>query len=49
MSLEARRAAVEDVDSVEVLVRLQSQELVYRSSLAVTSRVLQPSLMEFLR
>lgn len=49
VSLEARRAAVEDVDSVEVLVRLQAQELVYRSSLAVTSRVLQPSLMEFLR
>jgi flagellar hook-associated protein 3 FlgL len=49
VSLEARRAAVEDVDSVEVLVRLQSQELVYRSALAVTGRVLQPSLMDFLR
>ena len=42
-------AAVEDVDSVEVLVRLQAQELVYRSALAVTGRVLQPTLMEFLR
>jgi len=49
VSLEARRAAVEDVDSVEVLVRLQAQELVYRSALAVTGRVLQPSLMEFIR
>ena len=49
VSLEARRAAVEDVDSVEILVRLQAQELVYRSALAVTGRVLQPSLMEFLR
>lgn len=49
VSLEARRAAVEDVDSVEVLVRLQAQELVYRSALSVTARVLQPSLMEFLR
>ncbi|MDP3953090.1 flagellar hook-associated protein FlgL [Microbacterium sp.] len=49
VSLEARRAAVEDVDSVEVLVRLQAQELVYRSSLAVNARVLQPSLMDFLR
>ncbi|QAY60087.1 flagellar hook-associated protein 3 [Microbacterium protaetiae] len=48
VSLEARRAAVEDADSVEVLVRLQSQELVYRSALAVTGRVLQPSLMDFL-
>lgn len=49
VSLEARRAAVEDVDSVEVLVQLQAQELVYRSALAVTGRVLQPSLLEFLR
>lgn len=49
VSLEARRAAVEDVDSVEVLVRLQAQELVYRSALAVTGRVLRPSLMEFIR
>ncbi|WP_417564398.1 flagellar hook-associated protein FlgL [Microbacterium sp.] len=49
VSLESRRAAVEDVDSVEVLVRLQAQELVYRSALAVTGRVLQPSLLEFLR
>ncbi|MGX1793298.1 flagellar hook-associated protein FlgL [Microbacterium sp. NPDC055312] len=49
VSLEARRAAVEDVDSVEVLVKLQAQELVYRSALAVTGRVLQPSLLEFLR
>ncbi len=49
VSLEARRAGVEDVDSVEVLVRLQAQELVYRSALAVTGRVLQPSLLEYLR
>lgn len=49
VSLEARRAAVEDVDSVEVLVQLQAQELVYRTALAVNARVLQPSLMDFLR
>ncbi|WP_460772429.1 flagellar hook-associated protein FlgL [Microbacterium sp. GXF7504] len=49
VSLESRRAAVEDVDAVEVLVQLQAQELVYRSALAVTGRVLQPSLMEFLQ
>lgn len=49
VTLESRRAAVEDVDSVEVLVRLQAQELVYRSALAVNARVLQPSLMDFLR
>ncbi|GAA1735497.1 flagellar hook-associated protein FlgL [Microbacterium paludicola] len=48
VSLETRRAAVEDVDSVEVLVQLQAQELVYRSALQVTGRVLQPTLMDFL-
>lgn len=48
VSLESRRAAVENVDSVEVLVELQAQELVYRSALQVTSRVLQPTLMDFL-
>lgn len=49
VSLEAQRAAVEDVDTVEVLVALRSQELVYQSALAVTARVMQPTLMEFLR
>lgn len=48
VSLETRRAAVEDVDTVEVLVQLQAQELVYRSALQVTGRVLQPTLLDFL-
>lgn len=48
VSLEAQRAAVEDVDTVEVLVALKSQELVYQSALAVTARVMQPTLMDFL-
>ncbi len=48
VSLEARRAAVEDVDTVEVLVKLKAQELVYQSALAVTGRVMQPRLMDFL-
>lgn len=48
VSLETRRAAVEDVDTVEVLVQLRAQELVYQSALAVTGRVLQPTLMDFL-
>lgn len=49
VSLETQRAAVEDIDTVEVLVELKAQELVYQSALAVTARVLQPTLMEFLR
>lgn len=47
--LEARRVEVENVDSLEVLVRLQSAELVFQSALQVTARSLQTNLMEFLR
>ena len=47
--LEARRAEVENVDSLEVLVKLQSAEIVYQSALQVTARSLQTNLLEFLR
>lgn len=47
--LEARRAGVENVDSLEVLVRLQSAELVFQSALQVTAKSLQTNLLEFLR
>ncbi|SDH36941.1 flagellar hook-associated protein FlgL [Microbacterium sp. 77mftsu3.1] len=49
VSLEEQRAAVEDVDTAHVIVQLQSAELVYQSALAVTARVLPPTLMEYLR
>lgn len=49
VDLEARRAGAEDVDSLEVLVRLQSSELVFQSALQVTARSLQTNLLEFLR
>lgn len=48
VALESQRAAVEDIDTVEVLVQLQAQQLVYQSALSVTSRVLQPTLLDFL-
>ncbi|MBO9625761.1 MAG: flagellar hook-associated protein FlgL [Microbacterium sp.] len=47
--LEARRTEVENVDSLEVLVRLESAELVFQSALKVTARSLQTNLLEFLR
>jgi len=49
IDLEARRAEVENVDSLEVLVRLQSAELVFQSALQVTAKSLQTNLLEFLR
>lgn len=49
IDLEARRTEVENVDSLEVLVNLESAELVFQSALQVTARSLQTNLMEFLR
>ena len=48
-SLEAQRSAVEDIDLARVILDLQMQETTYKASLAVTARVLQPTLMDFLR
>jgi flagellar hook-associated protein 3 FlgL len=48
-SLEAQRSGIEDVDLGEVVLDLKLQEVTYQSALAVTARVLQPTLMDFLR
>lgn len=48
-SLEAQRSGIEDVDLGEVVLQLKLQEITYQSALAVTARVLQPTLMDFLR
>jgi flagellar hook-associated protein 3 FlgL len=48
-TLTARRAAVEDVDLGQAVLDLQLQQTAYQAALAVTAKVLQPSLTEFLR
>lgn len=48
-SLEAQRSGIEDVDLGEIILELKLQEVTYQSALAVTARVLQPTLMDFLR
>lgn len=48
-TLEAQRSSVEDLDLATVILDLQVQEVNYKSALAVTARVLQPTLMDFLR
>lgn len=48
-SLEAQRAGIEDLDLSQVILDLKTQEVTYQSALAVTARVLQPTLMDFLR
>ena len=41
--------ADENVDLAKAMVDLQLQEVAYQASLATTARVLQPSLIDFLR
>jgi flagellar hook-associated protein 3 FlgL len=48
-SLEAQRSSLEDVDLSKVLLDLKTQDVNYQSAIAVTARVLQPTLMDFLR
>ncbi|MDH6237290.1 flagellar hook-associated protein FlgL [Cryobacterium sp. CG_9.6] len=48
-TLEAQRSGIEDIDLAQVIVDLKLQEVTYQSALAVTARVLQPTLMDFLR
>lgn len=48
-SLEAQRSGIEDADLAQVVLDLKLQEVTYQSSLAVTAKVLQPTLMDFLR
>lgn len=47
-TLEAQRAQLEDVDLASVVLDLKLQEVAYQSALAVTARVIQPTLMDFL-
>lgn len=48
-SLEAQRAGIEDVDLSKVLLDLKTQDVNYQTAIAVTAKVLQPTLMDFLR
>lgn len=48
-TLEAQRSALEDADIGQVVLDLKLHETNYQVALAVTARVLQPTLMDFLR
>ncbi|MBO1751247.1 flagellar hook-associated protein FlgL [Actinotalea sp. BY-33] len=49
MDLKGQVSAIEDIDLAETMVELQSQEVAYQAALGATARVLQPSLLDFLR
>ncbi len=48
-TLESQRSSVEDVDLSQIVIQLKQQEVSYQAALAVTSRTLQPTLMDYLR
>ncbi|WP_338145132.1 flagellar hook-associated protein FlgL [Cryobacterium frigoriphilum] len=48
-ALESTRAGLEDLDLGQAILDLTLQETTYQAALAVTARVLQPTLMDFLR
>ena len=49
LHLQASLSAVENVDMARAMVDLQMQEVAYQAALGATARVLQPSLIDFLR
>jgi flagellar hook-associated protein 3 FlgL len=49
LSLTTSLTEIENTDLPKATVELQMQEVAYQAALASTARVLQPSLLEFLR
>lgn len=49
INLRALQSKLEDADVGETAIRLMNEENVYRASLAVGARIIQPTLLDFLR
>jgi flagellar hook-associated protein 3 FlgL len=49
VGLQQSLSEVEDVDLPQVITQLQTQQMAYQAALAATSRVIQPSLVDFLK
>ena len=49
IKLTGRLSETEDVDLTKTIVDLQIQEVAYKAALGATARVIQPSLLDFLR
>ena len=49
IELKFALAEVEDVDVAEALIEVRVQEMAYQAALQVTSKVIQPTLLDFLR
>ncbi len=49
ISYEQMRADVEDIDPAQVIMQFKMSEAIYKQALATGARVIQPTLMDFLR
>lgn len=49
LTVKSQLAGAEDIDLAEVIMNLKLQEVAYQGALGAGARVLQPSLMDFLR
>ncbi|WP_245933504.1 flagellar hook-associated protein FlgL [Arthrobacter livingstonensis] len=49
VDLENQRSGIEDLDLSKAFLDVKAQELAYQAALSVTAKVLQPTLMDFLR
>jgi flagellar hook-associated protein 3 FlgL len=49
INLQQSLSDVEDVDLPQTITQLQTQQMAYQAALAATSRIIQPSLVDFLK
>jgi flagellar hook-associated protein 3 FlgL len=49
ITLKQSLSQVEDVDLAQVTMELQMQQVAYQAALSTTAKVIQPSLVDFLR
>lgn len=49
MALRGSLAQVENIDLPKTIVELQMQQVAYQAALGATAKVIQPTLLDFLR
>ena len=49
LTISSQLSGVEDIDMADVIMRLQLQEVTYQGALSAGARVLQPTLLDFLK
>lgn len=49
LELKQMLSNIEDIDMAEAITKLKSEESLYQASLAASAKIIQPSLMDFLR